>query len=116
MQLPLNESDNVTLDANGNGTVRLKPDSASMRWYPSVASVKCSTANSEAQCSIYAGWKVSDQYFVDGTLLGSSGNSSTNIAGYEISAAQSPAIWAVWTGGDPGAIATLTVEGTKEIR
>lgn len=114
MQLPLNENDNVTLDASGNGTVRMRPPEPATRWMPATASVSCSSKNSEAECKIYIGPSTAQRYFVDGTVNGSSGDSTDRVSGYVISRTQMPYIWAVWTGGDPGAEATLVLSGTKE--
>ena len=116
--VPLNESGSVRLDGSGNGTVRIGPDEPAARWLPTVASVSALTAApvvNEAQCLFYAGQAPVQQYFVDGTFSGSSGDSSDRITGRVISRTQLPYIWAVWTGGDPGAQATLSVSGTKEI-
>lgn len=114
--LPLNVSGEVTLDSAGDGTVRLSPDGPSEHWFPSLASVKVATATAEAQCRIYAGPKVADEYFIDGTLSGSTGDSTDRVSGYEIARTRTPYLWAKWTGGDAGAQATLVVNGTREVR
>lgn len=114
--LPLQESGSVTLDGSGNGTVRLRPVSSREYWLPSLASVGCSTNVNEAQCKIYIGPSATPQYFVDQTVDGSSGDSTDRVSGYVIARHQQPYIWAVWSGGDAGAQATMVVSGTKEIR
>jgi len=78
-------------------------------------SVSCSTNDAEAQCKIYAGPSATQPYYIDGTLSGSTGDSSTNVAGLAISRTQIPYLWAVWSGGDAGAQATLQVTGTLTI-
>ena len=113
---PLNESASVKLDGSGNGTLKMRPDSASIHWFPTVASVKVSTNVAEAQCRIYVGATATDPNFVDGTLNGSTGDSTDRVTGYEISATRDPYIWAVWTGGDPGAQGTMNLSGTKTIQ
>jgi hypothetical protein len=112
MQSPLNESASVVLDASGNGTLRMVPYSGSLTWLPSVVSVKASSAAAEAQCRNYIGADTSDQWFVDGTLSGSSGDSTDAVTGRQVDT-HGNALWAVWTGGDPGAVATMTVAGTE---
>jgi hypothetical protein len=111
----LSQSAVATLDGSGNGTARLGPVSSRETWKPQVASVKTNqvpgTITSEAQCRIYAGPDTSDAYFVDGTLSGSTGDSTANVAGQEISCGEY--VWAVWTGGDPGAQGRLNVQGDK---
>lgn len=110
--VPLNQSAPVTLDIGGGGTARLGPVSLRESWTPAVASVKVSTNNSEAECRIFEGTDTSDPNYVDGTLSGSTGDSTSNVYG-----PLEPGnwIWAVWTGGDPGATAYLNVTGTKEV-
>ena len=114
--LPLNETGQVTLDGSGNGTLRVSPDSSHEHWLPTLVSVKCSTAAAEASCKIYAGPAATDDSYVDGTLSGSTGDSTDRVSGYEIARTRTPYLWAVWAGGDPGAQATMVVNGTKEIR
>lgn len=109
-KVPLNESQPVTLDGAGNGTARLSP-AFGQTWHPATTSVKASSAVAEAQCRIYNGTDTTDANFVDGTRSGSTGDSTDHLR--ECRAPNS--IWAVWTGGDPGAQATLKVYGTKEI-
>jgi len=41
---------------------------------------------------------------------------STDLTGYIIGRTQNPYIWAVLSGGEAGAQATMTVSGTKELR
>lgn len=111
--LPLNETVSVALDGSGAGTARLAPASSNETWLPTLASVKCSSATNEAQCLIYVGAKVSDDSFVDGTFSGSSGDATDKVTGYQIGRTRDPYIFAVWSGGDAGAQATLVVTGTK---
>lgn len=107
----------VTLDADGNGTTRIGPVSAREWWSPAVVSVRTNQAiadiTSEAACRIFCGSDTSEQNYVDGTLSGSTGDSTGNVAGQEIQVGQY--IWAQWTGGDPGAQAWLNVSGTKNL-
>lgn len=114
--LPLSETGSVTLDGTGKGTVRMRPPSAREHWLPTLASVSVSSSNNEAQCRIYVGGAAIQASFVDGTLSGSTGDSTDRVSGYDVNASQQPYIFAVWTGGDPGAQATLVLAGTKEIR
>jgi len=111
----LGESGSVTLDVNGNGTVRIGPDEPAARWKPDVASVSVNTNVLEASAQIYAGAAPVQQYFVDSTFTASSGDSTANIAGKVIARTQLPYVWAVFSGGDPGSQATLSVSGTKDI-
>jgi hypothetical protein len=81
-------------------------------WHPTVASVKVSTATRSPQCVVYAGDSATDANFVDGTYTGNQ-NGTSNIAGQEIRLGLY--VFAVWSGGDPGAEATLSISGTKDI-
>jgi len=119
--VPLNQAESTVLDGSGNGTIKMRPDGSHEYWSPTTASVIApnpagGVPASEAQCTIYVGPKAADQYFVDGTYSGSSGNVTDAVAGYVIGRHADPYIIAVWTGGDPGATATLRVQGTKQIR
>lgn len=112
-QAPLNEHASVTLDGSGGGTIPMVPYSGSLTWLPSVVSVKASSSNAEASCKIYAGPSATDPYFVDGTLSGSTGDSTDRIAGRQIDT-HGNTLWAVWQGGDPGSVATMQVSGTEQ--
>jgi len=112
MQSPLSESDSVVLDASGNGTLRMMPYGGSLTWLPTIVSVTASSSKAEAQCRVYVGPDTSDQWFIDGTLSGSTGDSTDRVTGRQVDS-HGHALWAVWTGGDPGAVATMTVAGTE---
>lgn len=117
MNVDLNQSAVVTLNASGNGTAQLGPISARETWQPAVISVKTNQAPAaivnQAQCSVYVGADATDQNFVQGTLSGSSGDSTGNAAGRTIDVGEY--VWAVWTGGDPGAQGRVNVIGTKQL-
>lgn len=103
----------VVLDGSGNGKARTGPAGARETWTPAVASVSVSSNVSEAQCRIYVGPSADPQYFVDGTLSGSTGDSTDRVAAQPVRLGWF--IWAAWAGGDAGATATLNVTGTKTI-
>jgi hypothetical protein len=113
----LNHSAVVTLDVNGNGTAQLGPISPREMWQPSVVSVKtnqtAATIVNEAICKVYVGSDTSDPNYVDGTLSGSTGDSTTNVAGQEVDCGEY--VFAVWSGGDAGAQGRVNVQGTKVI-
>lgn len=102
----------TVLDGSGNGTARLGPIGPREVWAPSSASVEASSAAAEASAKIYVGDTIT-QKFVDGTLSGSTGDSTDRVSAYTVKLGSF--IWAKWTGGDPGAVATLTVAGTKTV-
>ena len=108
----LNESASVTLDSSGNGTLKMRPYGGGVTWLPSVVSVKASSHTAEAACRIYIGPSATDRWFVDGTLSGSTGDSTDRVDGRQVDT-HGNTLWAVWSGGDPGAAATMTVSGTE---
>jgi hypothetical protein len=110
-QLPLNVKAYTILDGNGNGTASTGPLSPGEQWTGVTASVSVATNTSEATCRIYAGAAATPGYFADGTTWGSTGDSTSNIPAVKVGGN----VWAVWTGGDPGAKATLAVTGTKSV-
>lgn len=109
----LNENASVTLDASGNGTLSMVPYSGSLAWLPTVVSVSCSSNVKEAQCKIYIGPSPTASYFIDGTLSGSTGDSTSNVSGRQVDT-HGNTLWAVWSGGDAGAQATMQVSGTEQ--
>ncbi len=104
---PLTRTASVTLDGSGNGTAPIGPAITNEVWTVGVASVSVATNNAEATCKTYAGGN-----FVDGTTWGSTGDSTSNFAAPVYTGQQ---VSAVWTGGDPGAVATLVVTGTRRV-
>lgn len=113
-QAPLSENATVTLDGTGAGTLRMRPVGGSETWTATLVSVKASSAVSEAQCRLYAGPSATDPYYVAGTLSGSTGDSTDQLGSYSIDT-HGTSLWAVWSGGDPGAVATMIVSGTRTI-
>ena len=115
--VPLNQSAVVTLNGAGGGTAQLGPVNAREMWLPAVVSVKTNQAPgtivNEAQCKIYAGADISDPNFVDGTLSGSTGDSTGNAAGQQIDSGEY--VFAVWSGGDAGVQGRVNVQGSKVI-
>lgn len=115
--MTLSQSGVVTLNGAGAGTAQIGPRNGRETWAPAVASVKTNQAPgsvvNEAQCRIYAGPDTSDTNYVDGTLSGSTGDSTANIAGQVITCGEY--VFAVWTGGDAGAQGRLNVSGTRTL-
>jgi hypothetical protein len=110
----LNESGTVVLNASGNGTVKLGPLSARSVWHPEIVHVSANVnAVNESQCRIYSGDLPIASNYRDGTVSGSAGDSSDRVNSSIVKCGQY--IYAVWTAGDAGAVATLNVTGTKDI-
>jgi hypothetical protein len=115
----LNQSATVILNAQGAGTAQLGPIHARESWSPAVASVKtnqtAATIANEAQCKVYAGADTSDSNYVDGTLSGSTGDSTANVNFSGQSVVCGEYVFAVWSGGDAGAQGRVIVRGTKQL-
>jgi hypothetical protein len=115
----LNESASAVLNGAGGATIQMRPDGPHERWMPTGASAKVQTAGAvnppEAVCRVYVGAAPTDDNFVDSTASGSFGDSTDRVTGHVIARTAEPYIWGVWTGGEPGATATLTVTGTKVV-
>lgn len=117
--LPLSQSESATLDGSGNATIRQRPDGSHERWTLATVHNKVTGSGSptapEAVCRTYVGPSATDPYFVDATGSGSFGDSTDRVAGRIIGRTADPWVWSVWTGGEPGATATMIVTGTKTV-
>jgi membrane peptidoglycan carboxypeptidase len=114
-QVTLNQSAVVTLDASGNGTAKLGPIGMREHWTLGAIAVKTNQLPAaivkEAQCKTYAGPDASDSWFAGGTLSGSTGDTTSDVAGQILDCGEY--VTAVWTGGDAGAQGRVNVTGTK---
>ena len=108
---PLTQDASVVLNSSGNGTASIGP-TVGQKWRLRTASIIVPGAILIPQCKIYMGGAAIDPFFVDGTYTGALASTS-NVNGKPLTNGQR--IFAVWTGGDPGATATLTITGTSEI-
>lgn len=113
----LYQSATVTLNGAGAGTAQLGPVNVRESWAPLVVSVKtnqtAATIVNEAQCKIFVGPDTSDSNYVDGTLSGSTGDSTSNVTGQVVDVGEY--VFAVWSGGDAGAQGRVIVSGTKTL-
>ena len=103
----------VTLDSNGNGIANIGPVVSRQHWQLISASVKTTqtpgTVTNDALCDLYVGSNVNQGTFVSHSITGSSGD-TCGLGGQDIQPGMQ--VWAVWTGGDAGATAVLTISGT----
>jgi len=102
----------VTLDGSGNGTASAGPLGAREVW--TLTSVACSVSTNikEATFAIYVGDRVFPGGLRDQSFSGSSGDSTDRITDAIKSGWK---VWGMWRGGDPGATATMSLTGTREI-
>lgn len=110
---PLSETDVITLNGSGAGTAKLGPLSSRETWYPDNVHVAVATNVLEASCRVYVGPDTTQSNFRDESPMGSTGD-STGAASADV-IKTGFYVWAVWTGGDANAQATLTVTGRKVI-
>lgn len=108
---PLNGFASVKLDGSGNGIASIGPQRVREHWQPSSASVSVSSNTLEAQCSVYLGSTLGSATFLGQTATGSTGDT----CGIGVDMQTGMLIWAKWSGGDPGAIATLVPNGEYTI-
>lgn len=110
-ELPLNVKAYAVLDGSGDGTAAIGPLSPGEVWSGLTAAVSVATNAAEATARIYAGAAATPGYFADGTTWGSTGDSTTNLPAVRVGGQ----VFAVWSGGDHGAKATMTVTGTRTV-
>ena len=113
-RVPLRESAVITLNSSGAGTAKVGPLSPREVWYPSIAQIAVNgPLVSEAICTVYTGRDATLPNRRDATTFGSSGDKTGRIGGYVIRTGEY--VWAVWTNGDAGVQASLTVIGMKDV-
>lgn len=98
--------------SGGDGTASAGPTGTREVWSPEVVSVSVATNVAEATCLVYAGSQPIQSCFVDGTTWGSTGDSTSNFTSQVYPGQQ---VFAVWSGGDDGQVATLVIRGTRQI-
>lgn len=106
----LEEIGRVVLNASGGGSVTLRPSNAHERWVITSTVVR-TTPNTGAQsaCTTFVGaGGVVGGTAVDTTYTGNNDSSDTRI---EINTGS--VFTAVWTGGNPVALASVTVTGER---
>lgn len=99
----------VTLNGSGAGRCALTPPSGT-RWDLSLASVATTSTVNFAQAALYLGNANGPIQLIDQTYDGNNA-SSGKVAGAPFY--HGTYLWAVWSGGDAGATATLQVFGQQ---
>ncbi|GIH29370.1 hypothetical protein Aph01nite_76800 [Acrocarpospora phusangensis] len=102
----LNESAQAIVDGSGTAIVRMAPQGED--WEVTRLSVKVSTRVNEAEANYYL-TTICDDNRQEGTYSGSSGDTSDT----KMFLNDGDPLFVVWTGADVGAIATVTLRGTK---
>lgn len=109
LSAPINTSNEVTLDANGNGECDLGPQGPHV-WRITVAAVSIPNAVKSPVCKVFMGRDTNPNNLIDGTFTGQL-DATELVARYPLTAGER--IFAVWTGGDVGAVATLSIYGDE---
>lgn len=107
---PVSPQVSVKLDGSGNGQCALTPPSGT-RWDFALAAVSTTSVASASQAFLYLGNANGPLTFIDSTFLGNSA-STGKVAGTPFF--HGTYLWARWTGGDPGAFATLQAYGQQQ--
>lgn len=112
MDAPLNVSASVVLNASGNGTVTLGPTRPGVSWTPAIVAVTVNPTSATVT-SVFMLYNGSAQpgNFIAGSYTGDI--NSSGLALPPMFAGQ--IITGVWSGGNPGATATMTLTGTQSI-
>jgi hypothetical protein len=108
---PLDTSASVILDASGNGVASLGPGLPHEHWQPGACFVGVATNVVEAACALFMGTSVQAGTQLSQTSKGSTGAT----AGLSGDLPTGYRLWAVWSGGDAHAQATMRVTGQRTI-
>lgn len=109
MQVAISPQATVTLSGSGDGQCSLTPPSGTM-WQLALAAVSTTSVNNASKAFLYLGNSNGPLTLIDSTFLGNNA-SSGKVAGAPFY--HGTYLWAVWTGGDPGAQATLQAYGIQ---
>jgi len=111
LSVPLSVSASVVLDGSGNGQVSLGPALPGTSWQPVSAAVLVAPVSLTVVSTV----KLYNGSVQPGNFIGGSYTGDTNSTGLALTLQLGQIITAVWSGGNPGARATLTLTGTMTI-
>lgn len=109
--IPLAVTAQVKLNGTGSGTVSVGPKYPGEIWFPSLAAVNVSTNVKEATGVLWQG--VQPGILQLGTTQTASTGDSTDLPGSAIYPGTS--LWFVWSGGDAGSVANLSIVGQRQV-
>lgn len=110
MDIPLQESVSVTLDGSGNGKATIGPVNQFQTWNVTNEGCTVTTNVNEPQFRLFQSNGTSA-----GTYLGGSNQGSNDSASIDVTLYPGMKLTGQWTGGDPGAVATLALQGTVTV-
>jgi hypothetical protein len=103
----------ATVNGAGSATVSVGPQGLGTTWYPSSAVISTSTgAADNSTCSVYIGSQT--QQNLQGGQSYAGGGDTVGIN--QASMQPGDRLIAVWSGGVPGATATINVFGTQDVQ
>lgn len=102
----LNLSAQITLDGTGYGVLRIGPTGE--QWWITRTMVRCTTRVDEAVCTMYQ-TNIGANFQKDISYTGSTGDTSDT----EFHITDGDALYVEWANGDIGAVATVTISGTR---
>lgn len=111
VSIPLSVSARVTLNGSGNGSVSLGPLVPGVSWQPVSVAVRVNPTSNTVVSEFF----LYNGIAVDSNFLGGSYTGDNNSAGLAITLWPGQILTGVWTGGNPGATATMTLYGTQTV-
>lgn len=104
---PLNVTQSVTLDANGNGTIVLAPARPYEEWHVTSTSIRVDNSATVPSITLF---NAAQSTQIDTSKLG-----LFNTSGVPYTLHQNEQLFVTWSGGDPGGIGTVSLIGTDII-
>lgn len=104
----LDEGAGGTLNAAGRAVVTIGPRTPSSRWRTSNVAVS-TTSTVDTECRLYLGAEAPQN------LLGGTFSGNRDQIGAAVTLYPGSVLTAVWTGGTPGATATVSVYGVLDV-
>lgn len=104
----LYESAQIVLDGSGNGAVSIGPSNSAQTWTPTQINVQVTSNVKEPLFKYYKGRTAGNLNYLGGTSTGS--NDQSDISGQILYPGES--FYCVWTNGDAGATASVSLNGT----
>lgn len=108
-QISLNTGGTITLDANGGGQVALGPNIPGVAWNVTTVATSGSSMTNIPTLQVYSP-VVAPNYLLGGTYSGTLDSDDISITVW-----YGQQIVGVYAGGDPGASATLSINGTASV-
>jgi len=106
-RIPLLETARGLFDVNGKAVARHQPQRPFEAWHVTYTSIDTTSASLSA-CKVYRNFESPTNFIESSIFNGNSDSSDT-----EMNLAPGETLLYVWTGGTPGAIATVSIRGDR---